>query len=107
MSLLRESDFKKEKAFSLGEILESDEKHTSSVIIDVLINAMQTVGTFSGLTGEQKKKLVLKTIEYELELPDELEKFIIYLIDILIQVENNELRINKKVKSVFSCCGRR
>ena len=76
------------------------------VVLDILVNAMQKIGSFKGLAGHQKKELVIQTIQYEMELPDELERLIIALIDILIQVEYGELVFKKKIKKTlrYTCC---
>jgi len=88
----------------LASIIE-EESVSGHVIIDVLIKTMQHIGDFGGLTGVQKKALVLQTLEYELELPESVESLIIAIIDVLIQVENGKLTFNKKIsRSIYSCC---
>lgn len=86
--------------------LQEDKSPTGHVILDVLTKAMKHIGGFTGLTGSQKKALVLQMIEYELELPEELETLIIALIDVLISVEGGELVFNTRIvpPSIYSCC---
>jgi len=65
------------------------------IILTVLIGNMQKIGRYKGLSGEEKKNIVLMLLEYELELPSVLEDFTDSLIDLLIAVENEEILINK------------
>ena len=78
-------------------------------VLTVLIENMKRFGKFN-LTGKQKKKLLMETLRYELELPDELETLIVELVDILIKVEKNEIVFNPKIKkavSLLKCCSGR
>ena len=53
--------------------------------------------------GRDKKKWVLDQLKELITLDNEVEDLIIYLIDILIDVENGKLIINPKVKN--GCLG--
>ena len=92
---------------------EGEEIIGSKVILDEVVRIMKEIGELSGLTGKQKKKLVLQMIEYELELPKIVETMIIHLIDLLIDVEQKKIVFNPNVvvvaKSLFSltCLGDR
>ena len=79
--------------------MERRREEKGHAVLEVLVRAMKKMGEMEGLTGDQKKCLVLQTLEYELDLPEPLESLIIALIDILIEVENGNLTFNKKIKS--------
>lgn len=87
---------------------EDDEIIGSKVILDEVVRIMKEIGELNGLTGKQKKKLVLQMIEYELELPDLVETMIIHLIDLLIDVEQKKIIFNPNAvvvaKSLFGSC---
>jgi len=86
--------------------MERRREEKGHAVLKVLVRAMKKMGEMEGLTGDQKKSLVLQTLEYELDLPEPLESLIIALIDILIEVENGNLTFNKKIKSKLyeRCC---
>lgn len=87
-----------------------DIKKEEHVILTYLIRIMKQIGEYDGLKGSQKKELVIKFIDYELELPEELETLVISLIDILIDVEQGKIIFNANVKNIPStrmhCCQR-
>jgi len=60
------------------------------------------------LSGKRKKDLVLKLIFDEMDLDEDLEDFLMHIIDLLINVENNKIIFNKKIKkSILSCFSKR
>lgn len=77
----------------------------SKIILDTLINLMQNAAVMTELDGVSKKSFVLTQLRNKLQFSDEVEHLIIDLIDILVQVDKNELRINPNVRRLFSCCG--
>lgn len=77
----------------------------SKIILDTLVNLMQTAAVMTEMSGLQKKRFVLTQLRNKLQLQDEVEDLIIDLIDLLIQVDKHQLRINPNVRSLFSCCG--
>ena len=77
-------------------------------VIDVLLSEMLRAGKFKHLKGEQKKELVLLSLEGKFELDEDLERLLMYIIDILIKVENGELVFNQKISETFNfCCSKR
>jgi hypothetical protein len=66
---------------------------------------MQTAATMTEMDGVSKKRFVLTQLRNKLQLSDDVEDLIIDLIDLLVQVDKHELRINPNVRSLFSCCG--
>lgn len=77
----------------------------SKEILEILVRYMKYVGNMSDMSGESKKKYVLKKMRDELDLEPVLEDLIIHIIDLIIQVENGKLTINKKIsKPLISCC---
>lgn len=76
----------------------------SKIILDTLINLMQTAATMTEMDGVSKKRFVLTQLRNKLQLQDEVEDLIIDLIDLLIKVDRHELRINPNVRRLFSCC---
>lgn len=76
----------------------------SKIILDTLINLMQNAAVMTEMDGVSKKSFVLTQLRNKLQFSDEVEDLIINLIDLLIQVDKNELRINPNVRSLFSCC---
>ena len=93
------------------EDVKMETKIEEHVILKYLISIMKQIGRYDGLKGSEKKELVLKFIDYELELPEELERLVISLIDVLIQVERGEIIFNANVAKLpstnMSCCGHR
>lgn len=75
------------------------------VVLQTLVNAMTLIGGYNGLKGDEKKDLVLKIIDYELELPETLENLVSAMIDLLIKVENRQIFFNPKKISlpIYSC----
>jgi len=76
-----------------------------------LIDLMKTAGQAKNLDGEDKKKFVLQEMKRLITLDNYIEDILIIVIDLLIQVENGELVINKDVKDnatkcfdFFKCC---
>ena len=76
-------------------------------ILKLLEKTMSEVGQ-TDLSGKRKKDLVLKIIFDEMELNEDLEDFLMHIIDLLINVENNKIIFNKKIKkSILSCFSKR
>ena len=76
-------------------------------ILKLLVKTMTEVGQ-TDLSGKRKKDLVLKIIFDEMELNEDLEDFLMHIIDLLINVENNKIIFNKKIKkSILSCFSKR
>ena len=76
-------------------------------ILKLLVKTMSEVGQ-TDLSGKRKKDLVLKIIFDEMELNEDLEDFLMHIIDLLINVENNKIIFNKKIKkSILSCFSKR
>jgi len=89
--------------------LEPDIEH---VILKHLVEAMKRVGVYNGLTGDEKKNMVIKDLHEAFEIPEPLLQFVINMIDILINVEKGRIVFNPKVKPVVAsglsfCCGKR
>jgi hypothetical protein len=83
-------------------------------ISSLIINLMQSVEKINGLTGEEKKSLVIQVLKYtieqsELPLPEKqiLDKLCDILIpetiNIIISAVKNEYDLNKIKSSCFSC----
>ena len=76
-------------------------------ILKLLVKTMTEVGQ-TDLSGKRKKDLVLKIIFDEMDLNEDLEDFLMHIIDLLINVENNKIIFNKKIKkSILSCFSKR
>lgn len=76
-------------------------------ILELLVKTMTEVGQ-TDLSGKRKKDLVLKLIFDEMDLDEYLEDFLMHIIDLLINVENNKIMFNKKIKkSILSCFSKR
>jgi len=76
-------------------------------ILKLLVKTMTEVGQ-TDLSGKRKKDLVLKLIFDEMDLDEDLEDFLMHIIDLLINVENNKIIFNKKIKkSILSCFSKR
>ena len=76
-------------------------------ILKLLVKTMTEVGQ-TDLSGKRKKDLVLKIIFDEMDLDEYLEDFLMHIIDLLINVENNKIIFNKKIKkSILSCFSKR
>ena len=76
-------------------------------ILELLVKTMTEVGQ-TDLSGKIKKELVLKLIFDEMDLDEDLEDFLMHIIDLLINVENNKIIFNKKIKkSILSCFSKR
>lgn len=73
-------------------------------ILDKLIVFMATIANHNKMTGEKKKKWVLKKLKEELNLNEDIENFIIELIDVLIMVDKNKIKINPVIKKSLLCC---
>ena len=91
---------------------------------DVVPQMMIDVGAVKALSGDDKKKLIMDTLDlaiveifkelnektslkdetWDEVLRDVLKKALPKIIDLLIKVEKDKLVFNKKVSGCFSCC---
>jgi hypothetical protein len=74
-----------------------------------LINLMRRASKIKELSGKEKKKFVLNELRRIIPYDNAVEELLIDIVDLLIQVENGDIVINKKVKkscmSMFrGCC---
>jgi len=74
-----------------------------------LINLMRRASKMKKLSGIQKKHFVLTELRRIIPYDNSVEELLIDIVDLLIQVENGNIVINKKVKkscmSMFrGCC---
>ena len=74
------------------------------LIIKILLELMQQAGQIKNMNGQQKKLFVMLKLKDGLELDPILEDFIFDVIDLLIDVDKNEIKINPKIKKLFICC---
>lgn len=121
---------KYEKAITrIISVIQKDRKAAIPGIItaistEIIPSMMADVGRIRSLSGTEKRELILETIELAIKktfaelnkipelaaaswdetLRDLLLTLIPPLIKLLIRVENNEIKFNKKVTSCFSCC---
>jgi hypothetical protein len=63
-----------------------------------LIHLMKRAGKIKRLDGEGKKKFVLQEMKRLITYDNYIEDILIHIIDLLIDVENGKLTINKDVK---------
>ena len=92
--------------------MEEGEIEIENIILESLVNTMQRIGTFKGLRGREKKRLVLRSLKVEFDIPEALLVFLTSVIDTLISVENGIIIFNAKPKQVANsitslCCGGR
>ena len=93
---------------------------------DVVPHMMVDAGKIKSLSGEDKKKLILDTLElgiteifkelnektslkdesWDEVLRDVIKKALPKIIDLLIKVEKDKLVFNKKISGCFSCCSK-
>lgn len=71
----------------------------STILIDTLIKTMKRIGKFHSISGKQKKKLVIEILALNIELNEDLKKLVVGLIDVIISLDQGELRINSPPKS--------
>lgn len=79
------------------------------VIMNELINLMQLSETLKGhKSGQEKKDFVLKEIQKKLsklKVSEDVKDLIPAIIDIIIQVDKHNIKINPVIKkSLFFCC---
>jgi hypothetical protein len=70
-------------------------------LVGNIIKFMTVVGNHNKMTGEEKKKWVLLKLKEEMTYDENLENIIIEMIDYLVLVDNNTIKINPIVKY---CC---
>lgn len=63
-----------------------------------LINLMKRASNMKRLNGKEKKKFVLSELRRIIPYDNAFEEVLIIVIDLLIEVENGNIVINKKVK---------
>ena len=71
----------------------------NDIINELVILMIQVNTELPKAKGQDKKKWVIKQMKEIITLDNHVEDLIIAFIDLLIQVENGELVINKKVKN--------
>lgn len=96
----------------------------AAITTEIIPAMMSDVGRVKSLGGTEKRELILETIELAIKktfkelnkipelaaaswdetLRDLLLTLVPPLIKLLISVENNEIKFNKKVSGCFSCC---
>lgn len=75
-----------------------------------LINLMKRASNMKRLSGKEKKKFVLTELRRIIPFDNAVEELLIIVVDLLIQVENGNIVINKKVKKSYKkmiaswCC---
>lgn len=70
-----------------------------------MINLMKRASEMKKLNGKEKKEFVINELKRIIPFDNVIEDMIIVLIDMLIQVENGELVINKRViNNTKKCC---
>ena len=77
---------------------------TGSEIIQNLLYLMVRAANFDGMSGELKKAFVVREMRAMLNFPEPIEDLIASMIDLLISVDKNKIRINPKAQSLFACC---
>jgi hypothetical protein len=70
-------------------------------IISILIQLMSSAEDFKHFNGEQKKKYVLETLNNILFIEPNIKEFIEILIDTLILLDKNKIKIKK---TLTNCC---
>lgn len=96
----------------------------SDLATDVVPQMMVDVGKLRSLSGDDKKKLILDTLDLAITevfrelnektslkdeswdevLRDVLKKALPKIIDLLVKVEKDKLVFNKRISGCFSCC---
>ena len=69
-----------------------------------LIHLMKRAGRIKSLDGEGKKKFVLQEMKRLITLDNYIEDILIIVIDLLIDVENQKITINKDIKENTNKC---
>lgn len=92
-----------EKETETGKLTKGEQAHK---ILSLVIEWMRVAADLKGKSGAEKKKFVLKQVRDELKLDDILEDFILAVIDLLIDIDKNGLRINPIAKKGLRllCC---
>lgn len=94
-----------ETIVKLGNLLKQ-KRLTTNNIVDVAVNMMKFVENFQDLSGNQKKELVLFSIEKYTNLDQNVISsinVISHLMDTLISVEKGRIAIKKLSKKCGSC----
>ena len=73
-------------------------------IFKELIQLMKRAGQIKKLDGEGKKRFVLQEMKRLITLDNYIEDILIIVIDLLIDVENGKLTINKDIKENTNKC---
>jgi hypothetical protein len=76
-----------------------------SELLDVTIKLMQVAGKWPHTSGRQKKQFVIETLQAACP-SDAVDQAIPHLIDLLISVENGQLKFNvpEQVTGLCKCC---
>ena len=74
-------------------------------LMKAILRSMKVAGTFSHLSGDEKKAYVIATLKTELDIDDDIFEFIEEIINVLIQTEKGKIVFNPIVKKVVrGCC---
>ena len=116
IELLMPSKDLADKLYNSLALLVGDTEITSTNVVLIATNLMQTVEKYPKLSGEQKKNLLLhvlkKYVKDKLDGSDEdnvlmfIDMFLPSVIDTIIQVDKKALVVSIKtgLKALFSCC---
>lgn len=98
----------------------------AAITTDIVPSLMTDLGRVKSLSGSEKRDLIIETIDYSIDqvfeelnkipelkeaswdetLHSFLEVLLPPIIKLLISVENNELKFNKKFSKCVGCCGK-
>lgn len=70
-------------------------------LLDGLIGLMKRVENYKGFTGQRKKIFVIESMRTIFNLSKEQEYLLTEVIDIIILLDKNKLKIRNKIRS---CC---
>jgi hypothetical protein len=73
-------------------------------LLNEVVRLMIQAGHISTFSGKQKKDFVMLELARHITLDNELEEFILLVVDMLIQVENEHIVFNKQIAKRFNCC---
>lgn len=127
MTLSAEQLYEKYRTTVANIIIEANAKKQASIpsiiaiiTTDIVPAMMMDVGKIKTFSGYEKRDLIIKSVELILNrvfesgalqkakwdetVKDILLKLLPPLIRLLIDVEKNDIKFNKKIKRCFSCC---
>lgn len=73
-------------------------------IFNELVYLMKVAGEMKNLKGHEKKKYVLEQLAIIIPWDNYIEEILLFVIDLLIEVENGKLVINKRAKKASVNC---